>query len=75
MNIDSEIEDTNYQIYWKILNRGEEAKTRNQIRGQIIKGLKTQEEHTSFSGEHIVECYIVLNGVVVAQDEILVPII
>lgn len=75
VNIDSEIEDTNYQIYWKILNRGEEAKTRNQIRGQIIKGLKTQEEHTSFSGEHIVECYIVLNGVVVAQDEILVPII
>jgi hypothetical protein len=25
-----------YQIYWKVLNRGEEAQRRNCIRGQIV---------------------------------------
>ena len=66
-----------YQIYWKVLNRGDEAKNRNCIRGQIIKdgGYESQRESTSFRGDHIVECYCVKNGVVVAKDRILVPII
>ena len=63
-----------YDIYWKILNRGEEAKKRDEIRGQIVKGEKTKNETTKFSGDHIVECYIVQNNVVVAKDRIHVPI-
>lgn len=63
-----------YDIYWKILNRGEEAKKRDEIRGQIVKGEKTKNEITKFSGDHIVECYIVQNNVVVAKDRIHVPI-
>lgn len=35
-----------YDIYWKVLNRGDEAKKRDEIRGQIIKGDKTKIEHT-----------------------------
>ncbi len=63
-----------YDIYWKVLNRGEIARNKNQIRGQIIKGKNIKEEKTTFRGEHIVECYIVKNNIVVAKDRIHVPI-
>ena len=65
-----------YNIYWKVLNRGEEAKNRNDIRGQIVKdeGRKQKYERTVFYGDHIVECYCIKNGVVVAKDRIHVPI-
>ena len=64
------------EIFWKILNRGEEAERRDMIRGQIISdgGRKEQWETTSFRGDHIVECYAVQRGIVVARDSIIVPI-
>jgi hypothetical protein len=63
-------------IYWKVLNRGDEAERRDMIRGQIIRddGQWEKRESTDFRGNHLVECYAVLNGVVVARDDILVPI-
>lgn len=65
-----------YQIKWKVLNRGEEAIRRNEIRGQIVddNGQHSKVEHTKFKGDHIVECYAVKSGVVVAKDRIHVPI-
>jgi hypothetical protein len=65
-----------YQIYWKVLNRGEVARKRDMIRGQIESdfGNKEKTESTSFRGEHIVECFCVKDNVVVAKDRILVPI-
>ncbi len=63
-----------YQIYWKILNRGERAQALDQIRGQIVIGGQTRSETTTFKGAHLVECFIVHNGVVVAKDRINVPI-
>lgn len=64
-----------YTIKWKILNRGEQAKRRNCIRGQILTGNKSKIEHTNFDGEHIVECYIIKDDKVVAKDYIDVPIV
>jgi hypothetical protein len=63
-------------VYWKILNRGDEAERRDMIRGQIVrdKGHWEQVERTDFRGDHLVECYVVQNGVVVAREAILVPI-
>lgn len=63
-------------IKWKVLNRGDEAERRNCIRGDIVvdKGHRKKEETTSFVGEHIVECYVIKNDVVVAKDRIDVPI-
>jgi len=63
-------------FYWKVLNRGNEAMIRNDIRGQIVSdaGGKKKNETTSFQGEHIVECYAVKNGIVIAKDRIDVPI-
>ncbi|MDO4686327.1 MAG: nucleotidyltransferase [Corynebacterium sp.] len=65
-----------YELRWKVLNRGEEAERRNEIRGQIIKG-KGKHEHredTKFRGDHCVECYAIQDGVVVARGRIDVPI-
>jgi hypothetical protein len=63
-------------VYWKILNRGDEAERRDMIRGQIVrdKGSWEHIEKTDFRGDHLVECYVVQNGVVVARNSILVPI-
>jgi hypothetical protein len=65
-----------YSIEWKVLNRGDEARRRDSIRGQIVpdKGHKEKIENTLFRGSHIVECYAIKNGVVVAKDRIEVPI-
>lgn len=65
-----------YSIEWKVLNRGEEAKKRNTIRGQITPdgGHHQKKESTDFRGNHIVECYAIKDGVVVAKDRIDVPI-
>ncbi len=65
-----------YSIEWKVLNRGDEARRRNMIRGQIVRdaGSHRKTESTSFRGDHVVECYAIQNGVVVAKDRIHVPI-
>lgn len=65
-----------YDVYWKVLNRGEEAVKRDMIRGQIVKdyGNQRKTETTNFKGEHYVECYIVYRNICVARDKIKVPI-
>ena len=65
-----------YSIEWKVLNRGEEAQRRNMMRGQIVPdhGQLRKTEKTSFKGDHIVECYAIKDGVVVAKDRVHVPI-
>jgi len=65
-----------YQIEWKVLNRGDGAQRRNCIRGQIIsdRGNEEKMENTSFRGDHVVECYAIKDGFVVAKDRIHVPI-
>lgn len=65
-----------YDVRWKVLNRGDEAERRNNIRGQIISSSRpgVRNERTNFRGEHVVECYIVKDGIVVARDTIDVPI-
>ena len=65
-----------FEIAWKVLNRGEIARKRDDIRGQIVwdTGSQAKRENTKFRGPHLVECYVVKNGVVVAKDRIDVPI-
>lgn len=65
-----------YEVKWKVLNRGAEAERRDNIRGQIISSSQpnVRNERTSFRGEHVVECYVVRDGVVVARERIDVPI-
>lgn len=65
-----------YLILWKVLNVGDEARRRNLIRGQIVpdEGNGKKEESTDFRGDHIVECYVIKDEVVVGRAEIAVPI-
>jgi hypothetical protein len=65
-----------YGLFWKVLNRGQEAINRDCIRGQIVAddGHKRRIETTTFKGDHVVECYAVVDRVVVATDRIHVPI-
>ncbi len=64
-----------YDIYWKVRNVGEIAQRRNMIRGEIYCTNKThQYEHTSFSGPHYVECFLVRNNICIARARIDVPI-
>lgn len=65
-----------YELKWKVLNRGEVAQRKNCIRGQIDSdyGRHEKSETTNFRGDHVVECYAIKSGVVVAKDRIHVPI-
>lgn len=65
-----------FDVRWKVLNRGPEAERRDAIRGQIISPSRGREQRevTTFRGEHLVECYVIKHGVVVARDSIRVPI-
>lgn len=65
-----------FELRWKVLNRGDEARRRNEIRGQIIKSDQRNKhtEHTVFRGEHLVECYAINGGTVIARERIDVPI-
>lgn len=65
-----------YLIKWKVLNRGEVARRRDCIRGDILSddGRERRIETTNFKGDHVVECYAIKDGVVVAKDRIHVPI-
>lgn len=60
--------------YWKVRNIGSEAKRRNMERGQIEMGDSYKKETSNFNGRHYVECYAVINEVVVARKRIKVPI-
>jgi hypothetical protein len=53
-----------------------EVERRDKIRGQIVDSSKrgVRIEHSDFKGEHVVECYVVKDGVVVARDRIDVPV-
>ena len=65
-----------YELKWKVLNQGDEAKRRDTIRGQIVDddGSRENCETTDFHGNHYVECYAVKDGIVVARAHIDVPI-
>ncbi|MCT1885829.1 nucleotidyltransferase [Dietzia cinnamea] len=65
-----------YEVQWKVLNQGPEAEKRDMIRGQIVDSTsaKKRVEHSDFRGAHVVECYVIKNGIVVARDRIDVPI-
>ena len=65
-----------YQLFWKVRNRGPEAIERKMLRGEIILdgGSNERRETSDFSGKHYVEAYVVKDGVCVARERIAVPI-
>ncbi|WP_430604138.1 hypothetical protein IGJ02_003156 [Enterococcus sp. DIV0724b] len=62
------------KILWKVLNIGEEAQRRNNIRGQIKDRGKEIKETSNFRGSHYIECYLIRNGICVGIGHVDVPI-
>jgi hypothetical protein len=65
-----------YLVKWKVKNEGQIAKTRDNLRGQILNddGTEIRKENSNFGGSHFVECYIIKNDICVARDRVEVPI-
>lgn len=63
-----------YEVFWQVVNTGEEARNREGLRGGIYhsktagKGGLNQKEYSEFSGTHWIECFIVKDGVCVARS-------
>lgn len=64
-----------YQVFWQVVNTGEDAIRENGLRGDIFaagyngaQGL-IHCESTLYKGMHWVECFIVQNGVCVARSK------
>lgn len=70
-----------YEVYWQVVNTGEEAALYGGLRGRIFKsttygtGALKQIENSLYKGMHFIVCFIVQNGVCVAMsDEFIVNI-
>ena len=63
-----------FEVYWQVVNNGEEAKNSECLRGNIFHagtlgagGLKYKDA-SAFTGIHWVECFVVKNGQCVARS-------
>ena len=68
-----------YKIYWQVVNTGEEAREKNNLRGgfddeetRLKEGSRVWPESAEFFGSHSIECYIVKDGVCVAHSDVLI---
>lgn len=63
-----------FDVFWQVVNTGDEATLANQLRGQILPsktagvGGLIQKESTSYTGSHWVECFIVKGNNCVAHS-------
>jgi hypothetical protein len=63
-----------FEVYWQVVNTGEEAKRHGALRGGINKaknlgkGGLVEKDYTAFTGLHWIECFIVKNNVCVARS-------
>lgn len=60
-----------YEVYWQVVNTGEEARLAGQLRGEFYdshKSGRNRNESTKYTGMHWVECFVVKNGVCVARS-------
>ena len=57
-----------YQLYWKVRNSGDEARVADDLRGNIFDGTPNavHTETTKYSGQHKIECFLVVGGKTVA---------
>jgi hypothetical protein len=60
-----------YEVYWQVVNTGEEARLAGQLRGEFYdsnKSGRNRNESTKYTGMHWVECFVVKNGACVARS-------
>jgi hypothetical protein len=62
-----------YQVYWQVVNTGEEAERDRGLRGgfdtgSIHSGKLVRKEPTKYKGTHSIECFVVKNGYLAARS-------
>lgn len=62
-----------YQVFWQVVNTGEEARAVSQLRGEFrdgatFKRARQWQERTKYTGKHWIECFIVKDNVVIARS-------
>jgi len=62
-----------YSVYWQVVNTGEEATLRGQLRGNIFLSKNDsdrlkRDESTLYTGSHCIECFIVKGGECLARS-------
>ena len=61
-----------YQIHWQVTNTGREARDAGQLRGEIRPGSgklgESRRETTLYHGTHLVQAFVVKDGLVVARS-------
>ncbi|MHA3183321.1 nucleotide-binding domain-containing protein [Legionella pneumophila] len=64
-----------FNVYWQVVNTGEEAQNAKQLRGDITLaknfgcGGLNQKEKTLYKGAHCIQCFIVKNNICVARSK------
>ena len=58
-----------FEIYWQVVNTGEEAAQNNDLRGTIERGTLDHREYTKYTGMHWIECFIVKEGTCLARSK------
>ena len=62
-----------YDVFWQVVNTGEEARGVNQLRGGFYDGASYKKarqwhESTLYQGNHWIECFIIKDEVIVARS-------
>lgn len=64
-----------YRVLWQVVNRGDEAKNNDQLRGGLIDGSDDRdakgyfhEEKTAYIGTHYLVCYLMRGGVCIGKS-------
>lgn len=66
-----------YQVFWQVVNTGDEAVTANCLRGGfdtglVERGTVVRTEGTAYKGTHTIECFIVKDAYLVARSGVFV---
>jgi len=64
------------KVFWQVVNTGEEAERKTDLRGEILddQGSNWRSEHTKYRGTHYVNCFIVKDNTCIAKDRFFVNI-
>jgi hypothetical protein len=62
-----------YEVFWQVVNTGEQASSANCMRGgfdtgAVFSGYLKRKESSSYSGAHSIECFIVKDGYLAARS-------
>lgn len=56
------------KVYWQVVNTGDVARRKAQLRGGYTRSGNSNWEHADFTGTHWVECFLLTNGICIARS-------